>query len=371
MVNLADLFMGFASDRLLVMRKLAFFLLFLLSLTLGRAQSTSESIAGLQEKADSSMYGFIRALREASDEPKVFLDGHLHATAETVKSDLESLLKKMDEQMDILSKKEAGILSKSLPEMEKKELLSILSSQKKPIQQLKTRVTTFLKKINQFIQTDSSAWKVTYTNFESISGAERAGERLNADIAAFLKNIPFAAEIEKKKNPPPLQPKLQVEVSSTKHPAQTATSNKDTEKSKRDAKSAANAKNHAHETLNQNDPQNSPTPIPEQQDSIDDDDRSLAWSILIALLVPPIWLFLLAKAGKKSKGPGSIGNTFCALNSFLFPGLGQFAQRRWGAGILFMLGSLLWIVYLGWIIHIWSCINAARWRKSQPPPLPA
>jgi len=362
--------MGFASDRLLVMRKLAFFRLFLASLTLGWAQSTSESIAGLQEKADSSMYWFIKALRDASDEPKVFLDGYLHRTAETAKSDLESLLKEMDEQMDILSKKEAGILSKALPEIEKKELISILSSQRKPLQQLKTRVSTFLKKLNQFIQTDSNAWKVTYMNFESISGAERARERLNADIGAFLKNIPFAAEIDKKKNPPPLQSKLQVEVSSTKHPAQTATSNKDTEKSKRDARSAVNAKHPAHETLNQNVPKNSPTPIPEQQDSIDD-DVSLTWSILIALIAPPLWLFFLAKAGKKSKGPGSIGNTFCALNSFLFPGLGQFAQRRWGAGILFMLGSLLWIVYLGWIIHIWSCINAARWRKSQPPPLPA
>jgi hypothetical protein len=363
--------MGFASDRRMVMQKqFTLFLLFLASLTLGWAQSTSESIAGLQEKADSSMYWFIKALKDASDEPKVFLDGYLHATAETTKSDLESLLKETDEQMDILSKKEAGILSKALPESEKKELISILSSQRKPLQQLKTRVSTFSKKINQFIQTDSNAWKVTYTNFESISGAERAGERLNADIAAFLKNIPFAAEIEKKKNPPPLQSKLQVEVSSTKHPAQTATSNKDTEKSKQDARSAVNAKNQAHETLNQIVPQNSPTPIPEQQDSIDDDDISLAWSILITLIAPPLWLFFLAKAGKKSKGPGSIGNTFCALNSFLFPGLGQFAQRRWGAGILFMLGSLLWIVYLGWIIHIWSCINAARWRKSQPPPLP-
>jgi len=350
--------MGFASDRLLVMRKLAFFLLFLASLTLGWAQSTSESIAGLQEKADSSMYWFIKALKDASDEPKVFLDGFLHATAETTKSDLESLLKEMDEQMDILSKKEAGILSKALPEIEKKELISILSSQRKPLQQLKTRVSTFSKKINQFIQTDSNAWKVTYTNFESISGAERAGERLNADIAEFLKSIPFAAELEKKRNPPSSQPKLQVEVSSTTQPPQTATSNKQ-----------------AHNTTKQIVPQNFPTPIPVQHGPIDDNDsndRSLKWSILIALIAPLIWLFFLAKAGKNSKGPGSIGNAFCALNSFLFPGLGQMAQRRWGAGILFMLGSILWIIYLGWIIHIWSCVNAARWKKStQPPPLPA
>ena len=164
---------------------------------------------------------------------------------------------------------------------------------------------------------------------------------------------------------------MQDEISSTKHPAQTATFNKDTEKSKRHARSAVNAKHPAHETLNQNVPQNSPAPIPEQYDSINNDYISLAWSILIALIAPPLWLFFLAKAGKNPKGPGSIGNTFCALNSFLFPGLGQFAQRRWGAGILFMLGSLLWIVYLGWIIHIWSCINASRWRKPQLPPLPA
>ena len=334
-------------------KQLTLFLLFFVSITLGWAQSTSESIAGLQEKADSSMYLFIKALRDASDEPKVFLDGYLHRTAETAKSDLESLLKEMDEQMDILSKKEAGILYKSLPENEKKELISILASQKKPLQQLKNRVSTFLKKINQFSQSDSSAWRVTYTSFEAISGAERAGERLNADITEFLKSIPFAAELEKKRNPPPSQPKLQVEVSSSTQPPQTATSNKQ-----------------PHDTPKQIVPQNSPTPIPVQHGPIDN-DKSPERGILSELIATLIWLFFLAKAGKNSKGPGSIGNAFCALNSFLFPGLGQMAQRRWGAGILFMLGSLLWIVYLGWIIHIWSCVNAARWKKStQPTPLP-
>jgi hypothetical protein len=30
--------------------------------------------------------------------------------------------------------------------------------------------------------------------------------------------------------------------------------------------------------------------------------------------------------------------------------------------IMFVLASLLWIVLLGWIIHIWSILDAALWK---------
>lgn len=67
-----------------------------------------------------------------------------------------------------------------------------------------------------------------------------------------------------------------------------------------------------------------------------------------------------------SAGQGSTGNVVAALASFFFPGLGQLIQGRVLAALLFFLGAgLLWFVSfgtLGWIIHIWACINAALWK---------
>lgn len=59
-------------------------------------------------------------------------------------------------------------------------------------------------------------------------------------------------------------------------------------------------------------------------------------------------------------GQGSTGNVIAALASFFIPGLGQLLQGRWIlAGFMFVLAALLWIVLLGWVIHLWSIIDAA------------
>ena len=62
-------------------------------------------------------------------------------------------------------------------------------------------------------------------------------------------------------------------------------------------------------------------------------------------------------------GQGSAGNTIAALASFFAPGLGQLIQGRAGAAIIhFLLAAILWLVALGWIVHIASCLNAAKWK---------
>lgn len=61
---------------------------------------------------------------------------------------------------------------------------------------------------------------------------------------------------------------------------------------------------------------------------------------------------------------GSTGNVIAALASFFIPGLGQLLQGRLlKAGIQFILAGLLWIVWMGWIIHLWSIIDAATFEK--------
>jgi TM2 domain-containing membrane protein YozV len=62
-------------------------------------------------------------------------------------------------------------------------------------------------------------------------------------------------------------------------------------------------------------------------------------------------------------GQGSGGNVLAALCSFFIPGLGQLLQGRpLKALVMFVLASVLWFVFLGWIIHLWSIIDAARFR---------
>ena len=62
-------------------------------------------------------------------------------------------------------------------------------------------------------------------------------------------------------------------------------------------------------------------------------------------------------------GQGSTGNVIAALASFFIPGLGQLIQGRLiRAGVMFMLAAVLWWFLLGWIIHLWSIIDAAMWR---------
>ena len=57
---------------------------------------------------------------------------------------------------------------------------------------------------------------------------------------------------------------------------------------------------------------------------------------------------------------GSAGNVIAALCSFFIPGLGQLLQGRWIlAGFMFVMSVILWVILLGWVIHLWSIIDAA------------
>ncbi|EIP99856.1 hypothetical protein OpiT1DRAFT_04388 [Opitutaceae bacterium TAV1] len=61
---------------------------------------------------------------------------------------------------------------------------------------------------------------------------------------------------------------------------------------------------------------------------------------------------------------GSAGNVLAALASFFIPGLGQLLQGRpLMAVIMFVLAAVLWVFLLGWIIAIWSVIDAALFTR--------
>jgi TM2 domain-containing membrane protein YozV len=62
-------------------------------------------------------------------------------------------------------------------------------------------------------------------------------------------------------------------------------------------------------------------------------------------------------------GQGSTGNVIAALASFFIPGLGQLLQGRLlMALVMFVLAGVLWIFLLGWLVHLWSILDAALWK---------
>lgn len=64
-----------------------------------------------------------------------------------------------------------------------------------------------------------------------------------------------------------------------------------------------------------------------------------------------------------SAGQGSTGNVIAAVCSFFIPGLGQLVQGRLlKAVIMFVLAAALWVLWLGWIIHLWSILDAALYK---------
>lgn len=65
-----------------------------------------------------------------------------------------------------------------------------------------------------------------------------------------------------------------------------------------------------------------------------------------------------------SAGQGSIGSVPASICSFLVPGLGQLLQRRpWIALVMIALASVLWIIKMGWVIHLWSGLDAALYKQ--------
>lgn len=65
-------------------------------------------------------------------------------------------------------------------------------------------------------------------------------------------------------------------------------------------------------------------------------------------------------------GTNSCGNVIAALASFFIPGLGQLLQGRWVlAAFMFVMTALLWIILLGWVVHIWSIVDAAVYENPE------
>ena len=66
-------------------------------------------------------------------------------------------------------------------------------------------------------------------------------------------------------------------------------------------------------------------------------------------------------------GQGSTGNVIAALCSFFVPGLGTAAPGAAADGDLVAVlldGGVLWFILLGWLVHLWSILDAALWKPN-------
>jgi TM2 domain-containing membrane protein YozV len=69
---------------------------------------------------------------------------------------------------------------------------------------------------------------------------------------------------------------------------------------------------------------------------------------------------------EQAPGPGSAGNVIAALSSFFIPGLGQLIQGRPVMALIhFVLAAALWFILMGWIIHLWSILDAALYKPKR------
>lgn len=65
-------------------------------------------------------------------------------------------------------------------------------------------------------------------------------------------------------------------------------------------------------------------------------------------------------------GSGSAGNIIAVIASLFIAGLGQLLQGRIVMAVLqFVLWGVLWIFLAGWVITIWSVIDAALYKGNQ------
>lgn len=75
---------------------------------------------------------------------------------------------------------------------------------------------------------------------------------------------------------------------------------------------------------------------------------------------------LTVGAGAAPTRRGKGGNVAASLLSLWIPGLGQVTQGRVGRGAAMFAGAaVLWVVLLGWVVHIAAAVEAARWDPGQ------
>lgn len=154
-----------------------------------KAQSTSQSAIQIQNDADSAISGFMNLILSARQDASLVVEGRLEQQAQVLESTLSEVEQRIDSQVDFITKKEAG-LSPNLSEADRMELKAALSSQKKPLVELKSRLVSFRKTLSDLSKNQIPQWRDLYKSYLDIAGETKASEKMSSKITEYLKSTP-------------------------------------------------------------------------------------------------------------------------------------------------------------------------------------
>lgn len=179
--------------------------------------STTEQLQELQSRYDEMVSEFISQVQRLPDDPELF--GSLPAKAELLQSgELLKLTNELAEAKKLITSREAEINKSSLSAQDKNELKTALVAQRKPLDALSNKAVGFKAALAEFKDSKLKGWKEVYESFLSISGPEKARERLRSSVNEFCK--PYAPpKTSSAATPTPTVTPAQVVFAATPAPA--------------------------------------------------------------------------------------------------------------------------------------------------------
>jgi hypothetical protein len=148
--------------------------------------STTEQLQGLQSRYDEMVVEFIGEVQRLPDDAELF--NSLPAKAEQLQTgELLKLSNELGEAKKLITSREAEINKSNLSVADKNELKTALTAQKKPLDTLAAKAASFKTALGELKDTKLKSWKEVYDSFLSISGPEKATERLRSLVNEFCK----------------------------------------------------------------------------------------------------------------------------------------------------------------------------------------
>ena len=155
--------------------------------------SMPDNMTELQVSFSGIRDTFIKKILDLPDHPEKLLDGTLAADAETVfDKDLKTLSGKIAQQKSILKQKAERVDTSEIAKADKIELKAAIAAQRKPLDSLQQRVTTFSNAVAELKTSGLKSWKVVYDSYISISGQEKAAEKLKISVGEFCSPFPLS-----------------------------------------------------------------------------------------------------------------------------------------------------------------------------------
>jgi archaellum component FlaC len=152
-----------------------------------QAQSTAETTEGIQKDLESIKNEFVSELQSAASNPENLQSGKTKGNCLEIIEKLDSLQFRINETIDLLSKRETDLTAKAgLGDAEKLELKQALQSQKKPLSSSKLIVTQLQSDVKALVDQKLDTIQEVYKNFLDISGPEQAKAKVEARINEII-----------------------------------------------------------------------------------------------------------------------------------------------------------------------------------------